>query len=153
AGFPALGMTPRAAEHFVEWLSAKTGHPYRLLTEAEWEHACGLATASAAALDDDMAWHKGNADGRTHPVGKKPDSTNAPLPISDMLGNAAEWVQTNDGQYVVKGGSYRDEPTAVTCQARRVQTKAWNMTDPQLPKSPWWLSDAPFVTLRIAMSG
>lgn len=144
AGFPALGMTARAAEHFVEWLSAKTGRAYRLLTEAEWEYACGLATAEAAL--DDAAWHKGNADGSTHPVGEKAGG----LEIHDMLGNASEWVRGRDGQPVVKGGSYRDAPAEVTCKARRVQTKAWNMTDPQLPKSTWWLSDGHFVTMRVA---
>jgi formylglycine-generating enzyme required for sulfatase activity len=154
AGLPALGMTARAADHFVEWLSAKTGHPYRILTEAEWEYACGLATGSdvingeivdAEALSA-IAWHAGNGDNRTHAVGEKVGG----LGIHDLLGNASEWVHGRDGRPVVKGGSYRDEPSTVTCEARRLQTKAWNMTDPQLPKSPWWLSDGPFVALRIA---
>ena len=29
--------------------------------------------------------------------------------------------------------------------------EAWNLTDPQFPKSRWWLADAPFVGFRIVL--
>lgn len=35
-GFPAICMTQLAAKFYCKWLSAKTGHYYRLPTEAEW---------------------------------------------------------------------------------------------------------------------
>jgi hypothetical protein len=33
--------------------------------------------------------------------------------------------------------------------ARAVQDYRWNETDPQLPKSAWWLSDGSFVGFRL----
>ena len=36
-GFPAISMTQHAANKYAQWLSAKTGHFYRLPTEAEWD--------------------------------------------------------------------------------------------------------------------
>jgi len=36
-------------------------------------------------------------------------------------------------------------------RARAGQTSAWNETDPQFPKSRWWLADAPFVGFRIVL--
>ena len=36
---------------------------------------------------DALAWHEGNAEGKTHPIGaKKPDA----LGLHDLFGNAAE---------------------------------------------------------------
>ena len=42
-----------------------------------------------------------------------------------------------------------DDPELVGCHVRQEQTKDWNSTDPQNPKSKWWLSDGPFVGFRI----
>ena len=76
---------------------------------------------------------------------RKPDA----LGLLDLFGNAAEWVTTSDGARVTRGGSFKDPANAVGPSARAVQADAWNERDPQLPKSRWWLSDAPFAGFRI----
>ena len=78
------------------WLSAQTGRPYRLPSEAEWEYAgrAGTATRWPCGDDpqalDDYAWFGDNADGRTHPVGEKYPN---PWGLHDIQGNVWEWVQ------------------------------------------------------------
>jgi formylglycine-generating enzyme required for sulfatase activity len=145
AGYPAISVTREAAEAFAEWLSLVTGYRYRVPTEAEWllalERAFGAADSAAIA---ERAWRRDNADGTTHPVAvRAPDR----LGVFDLLGNAAEWVRTLDGTRVTRGGSYRDDLYDVGARAR--QTSRWNETDPQIPKSRWWLSDGPFVGFRV----
>jgi hypothetical protein len=55
----------------------------------------------------------------------------------------------SDGALVVLGGSFRDPAATVGPMARTTQQDAWNERDPQLPRSRWWLTDAPFVGFRI----
>ena len=149
-GYPAISVTRHAAEAYCAWLSAKTGRRYRLPTDVEWSRAATVALPARDAPDharlDGLAWLRTNAGGATHPVGsKEPDA----LGLHDLLGNAAEWVVLADGSAVVRGGSYRDPPERVRPDARARQTDSWNESDPQIPKSRWWLSDGPFVGFRI----
>jgi formylglycine-generating enzyme required for sulfatase activity len=149
-GYPVISVTRAAAEAFCTWLSAKTGRTYRLPTEAEWVRAAELASGPGAPPPDAITWHSGNARGTTHPVGKrKPDA----LGLFDLFGNAAEWVMPADGELVTRGGSFRDPLEATGPTARAEQDYAWNERDPQLPKSSWWLSDAPFVGFRLVSTG
>ena len=151
AGFPVMSVTRAAAEAFCAWLSLKTGKAYRLPTEAEWARAAQLAAGPALtdATRDAIAWHRGNADGRTHAVGtKSPDG----LGLFDLLGNVGEWIVPADAALVLRGGSFRDAPDTIGVASRAVQAPSWNETDPQLPKSKWWLSDAPFAGFRIVRS-
>ncbi len=143
AGFPAIGLSAKNAHAFCAWLSSKTGRRYRLPTEAEWERACG---PDAGAPLDEAAWHAGNSGGTTHAVATKRGNA---LGLHDMLGNAAEWCVAPDGTHVVRGGSYLDAPADVHPRARERESRAWNASDPQIPKSPWWLVDNGFVGFRI----
>ena len=144
--YPALGMSLHAAKEFARWVSAKTGFKYRLPTEAEWIHICraGQSEPAAGTRLAAQSWFAANAKDQTHPVAALPPNR---LGVHDMLGNAAEWVVSPDS--VVMGGGFDSDSASVSCTARRPQVPAWNVTDPQLPKSRWWLTDAFFVGMRL----
>ena len=150
-GYPAIGITYYAAEQFCNWLSRKTGRRYRLPTEAEWEYACRAGVLPPGPIKDKklldrIAWFEENSEGKTHRVGEKEPN---PWGLHDMLGNAAEWCIGMDGRPVLRGGSYKDPASDVHPAARQYQTPEWNASDPQFPKSKWWLSDAPFAGFRV----
>ena len=174
-GFPAISMTQHGANKYCQWLSAKTGHFYRLPTEAEWEYACRAGTTTTYSFGDDVAqlgdyaWHAANSDYKYQKVGKKKAN---PWGLHDMHGNVAEWTidgydpefykqfanavaenpwnkATNPYPHSARGGSWDDKPEKLRSAVRRASTKDWKMQDPQLPKSIWYLTDAQFLGFRI----
>lgn len=170
-GFPAINMTQYAALAFCQWLTAQTGHFYRLPTEAEWEYACRAGSTTAYHFGDDVeqlseyAWFYDNSNGTYHKVGqKKPNAWG----LYDMHGNVAEWVldqyvpdfyaRKNGQAYcpadklypiTVRGGSWDDDPDRLRSAARRGSSPDWKQRDPQMPKSKWWFTDASFVGFRV----
>lgn len=152
AGYPAISITFEAAVKFCDWLTKKTGRKYRLPTDSEWEHAARAGQAMSFGFSDDpadlepYAWYEKNSGDVPHPVCKK--NPNA-WGLHDMLGNVAEWCVSADHKAVTCGGAYCDDATSLFCQARKQFSEAWHKTDPQIPKSPWWLSDGPFCGFRV----
>src|SRR5882724_7897175 len=131
------------ARAYCVWLSAKSGRKYRLPTLAEWQHACGPAVP-AGSSPQTLAWLAGNSGGVPHPV-----ATTAPnaLGLFDMRGNVMEWCIDEKGNPVACGGCYKD--AEATCTTTHAPDPAWNASDPQIPKSKWWLADGPFVGFRV----
>ncbi len=162
AGYPAMGMTRHAAVEFCAWLSEKTGDKYRLPTRAEWiylseasnpldRHDDRSGSGETVVATAASAWTEENADYTTHPVGKK--TPNA-WGIRDTLGNVAEWVAPKPGQRpkdgpLAMGGSFLDPSARCTSRDETLQEPFWNASDPQIPKSVWWLADCDFVGFRV----
>ncbi|QHT70105.1 formylglycine-generating enzyme family protein [Rhodocytophaga rosea] len=173
-GFPAVNMTQYAARMYCKWLSAKTGHFYRLPTEAEWEYACRANTKTAYHFGDDpaqlneYAWHYENSNSAYKKVGtKKPN----PWGLYDMHGNVAEmtldqylpdfYAKSKQGAvnpwsipkdlypHTSRGGSWDDDKDRLRSAARIPSKPTWKKRDPQIPRSDWWFTDASFSGFRI----
>ncbi len=149
-GYPSINMSFISAVMFCRWLAAATGKKYRLPTEAEWELACRGGVTGPWKMDrvtlDRHAWHIKNSGEISNPVGKKLSN---PYGLRDILGNVGEWATDLEGKPVLCGGCFLDPPARVTPGMRRRQTPAWQRTDPQFPKSRWWIADGKFVGFRL----
>ncbi len=174
-GYPVNSLSQYAALMYCRWLYSKTGIFYRLPTEAEWEYACKAGTTTAYYFGNDTsqlknyAWYASNSDNKFQKSGQKlPNAWG----LYDMLGNVSEWTLDHYNEQslektaadskdpfaavvaarypkVLKGGGYADDPPLLRSANRIKSEPAWNRRDPQIPKSKWWLTDAPSVGFRI----
>jgi formylglycine-generating enzyme required for sulfatase activity len=132
-GQPVINVSWHDAKQYASWLAAKTGLPYRLLSEAEWEYAARAGTTTLfsfgddASLLSDFGWAVFNSENKAQHVGKKNPNQ---FGLHDMHGNVSEWVEdhwhtTYDGapvdgsvwaeggdssRRVVRGGSWHTKP-------------------------------------------
>jgi len=121
---PVESVSWHEAQKFIEMLNQRPGtHRYRLPTEAEWEYAARAGTTGAfAGSIDAMGWHRDNAGGTPHPVGRT--SPNA-WGLHDMHGNVSEWVQDWHGAY--PSGSVTDPQGPAQGYFRVNRGGGWDM--------------------------
>ncbi len=131
---PVINVSWEDAQLYVQWLSRRTGHGYRLPSESEWEYAARSGTSTKYWWGDGVGVSRANCDGcgsrwddrSTAPVGSFAAS---PWGLHDMHGNVWEWVgdcwngshegAPADGsarnsrdcaEGVLRGGSWNDIP-------------------------------------------
>lgn len=174
-GYPVNSMSQMAALMYCRWLYNKTGMFYRLPTEAEWEYACRAGSSTTFYFGNDStqldkyAWYAGNSEDRYHKVGEKlPNAWG----LYDMLGNVMEWtldhydanrytgvsegskdpaMAPSKDKYpkTLRGGGFASTAGELRSANRTASDPDWNIRDPQIPQSKWWLTDASWVGIRL----
>ncbi len=125
---PVWTVPPEAADAYARWLAGRTGRPFRLPTEAEWEHA------ARGPADWEFPWGDGwdpamanTAEAgplSTTPVGIYPAGASA-FGILDMGGNVEEYVA--DCYTAYPGGTpVRDDLARDNPQHRIARGGSWS---------------------------
>jgi formylglycine-generating enzyme required for sulfatase activity len=139
---PVINVNWNDANAYVTWLAQKTGKPYRLLSEAEYEYATRAETTTAYPWGDAIGTNNANCsrcgsqwDGKmTAPVGSFAVNN---LALYDMVGNVWEWTQDcwrdnytgaptdgsawtsgNCNSHIARGGSWNDTPVQLRSAVR-----------------------------------
>ncbi len=140
------------------------GSPRDYTTSTIWNKLFGADTA----IINTYVIYKENSSMRTQPPAEVAPN---PFGLKNMLGNVAEfcmdWYSPNifeqyqDGvanptgpesgsERVIRGGAFLNDAAVVRCASRgQTQSVEWLKTDPQIPKSTWWYSDAVHVGFRV----
>ena len=134
---PVINIGWNDAREYIAWLKEKTGEPYRLPSEAEWEYAARAGTETpfwtGAMIIIDRANYVRNVE-KTTEVGAY--AANA-FGLHDTAGNVSEWVEDCwHGNYegasedssawlkgdcigrVVRGGSWNSKPSDLRSAVR-----------------------------------
>ncbi|WP_321415258.1 SUMF1/EgtB/PvdO family nonheme iron enzyme [uncultured Desulfobacter sp.] len=121
-GYPVESVSWYNAQEFIRRLNKLTGENYHLPTEAQWEYAArsgGKAEKySGGNNPDNLAWHSGNSNGRTHLSGETAPNG---LGLFDMSGNVYEWCRDwYDPKYYSDPGSSDKDTTGPLSRSYRV---------------------------------
>jgi formylglycine-generating enzyme required for sulfatase activity len=130
---PAVMVTWFDATQYAQWLSQKTGHKYRLPTEAEYEYAERAGTTSPYYWG--AAIGKGNANcigcgSAVDGTGSTPVGSFTPnaFGLYDMAGDVFEWVQDcyfDTFDNAPTEASIAREQTGGDCQMRTLRASSW----------------------------
>ena len=138
---PVINVSWFDAKEYLTWLAQKTGKPYRLPSEAEWEYAARGGTKTPFYWGTQVGVRMANCRDcqtgkpvQTFAVGSFPPN---PFGLNDMAGNAAEWLEDcwnesykgapSDGSAwtngscslrVLRGGSFDNPSTYLSSSAR-----------------------------------
>jgi formylglycine-generating enzyme required for sulfatase activity len=136
---PVIAVSWHDARAFCDWLREKTGRPYRLPTEAQWEKAARGEDARAYPWGNEFNPANCNSlEGEvrgTTPVGQYSPQGDSPYGAGDMAGNVWEWTSTlyrpypydaEDGREdaesgdprVARGGAFSNDWWFVRCAYR-----------------------------------
>src|SRR5574341_622665 len=136
---PVVGITWHEAQAFANWLAKKTGKPFRLPSEAEWEFAAagteGRRYPWGSRASDDVANTREAAIGQTCAVGIFP-TDRTPEGVCDLGGNVWEWTASLSLDYpylpdgsrekldapgarILRGGAYDSSRATLHCTQRR----------------------------------
>ncbi|MER2603520.1 MAG: SUMF1/EgtB/PvdO family nonheme iron enzyme, partial [Candidatus Competibacter phosphatis] len=117
---PVVGISWFEARAYCAWLSAQTGQPFRLPSEAEWEAAARGRDGRRYAYGDTFDAKLCNAFEshirRTTPVGVFPGGE-TPEGLIDLTGNTWDWTGSKYQPYPYDAADGREDPVGV---ARRV---------------------------------
>jgi len=149
---PVVCVSWNDANAYAAWLSARTGHVYRLPSEAEWEYAARAGAATARPWGDAINRDDANygsdkccgpaVGGRdrwrfTSPVGSFAGNR---FGLYDMLGNVWQWTQDCAADYaaaekpdcsrhMVRGGAWFQAPDQIRSAARAADSADFRIGD------------------------
>ena len=101
---PVVNVNVKDVQAYLDWLSAKTGHRYRLLSESEWEYAARAGTYTPFWFGDTISTDQANFDPKDFPESLArsgsylghPSDVDAyppnPFGLTDMAGNVWQWT-------------------------------------------------------------
>jgi formylglycine-generating enzyme required for sulfatase activity len=139
---PMTNLSWDDAIQYVQWLAARTGKPYRLPSEAEWEYAARAGTNSRYTWGDQVGIGKANCNGcggPRDPLHSANVASYAPNAwgLYDVQGGVAEWVEdcwhgtyqgapadgtpwrsSSCSKHVLRGGSWNSPPSDITVSSR-----------------------------------
>jgi formylglycine-generating enzyme required for sulfatase activity len=162
---PVINVSWHDAMEFVAWLSKKTGKPYRLLSEAEWEYAARGVTkvtdpdtpySTGATINVRQANYDGNFTYNGSPPGlyrqKTVDVGSLPrnaFGLHEMHGNVWEWVQDCYKPSYEGAPDYGSAVITKDCNLHILRGGAWNYY-PKLLRSAYRYATAPEVRMNNA---
>ncbi len=136
---PVVCVSWEEAQAYVSWLSGKTGKPYRLPSESEWEYAAGAGSTTWRHWGDGEDGQCGYANGadrpnlgygvfcddghaKTSPAGSyRPNG----FGLHDTLGNAMEWTEDCWNENHAGAPSDGSARQSGNCSMRAVRGGSW----------------------------
>ena len=127
---PVINLPFAKTREFTDWLTAKTGHVYRLPSEAEWEYIARAGTTTEFWWGDDKGVNLANCRNCASKWSKKgsaPTGSFEPNPwgFHDTAGNVWEWVE--DCWFPDYVGAPTDGSARVggKCRQRIIRSGSW----------------------------